>query len=42
MTPDYYADLYRRYATFCKSFSGNWLYKICSGATITTTRGRRP
>ena len=32
MTPDYYADLYRRYATFCKSFSGNWLYKICSGA----------
>ncbi len=32
MYPEYYADLYRRYATFCKSFSGNWLYKICSGA----------
>ncbi len=31
MQPDYYADLYRRYATFAKNYSGNELYKIASG-----------
>lgn len=31
MQPDYYADLYRRYATFAKEYSGNDLYKIASG-----------
>ncbi|WP_142715048.1 alpha-N-arabinofuranosidase [Fodinibius sediminis] len=31
MQADYYADLYRRYATFAKDYSGNELYKIASG-----------
>ena len=31
MEADYYADLYRRYATFAKDYSGNELYKIASG-----------
>ncbi|GAA5520133.1 alpha-N-arabinofuranosidase [Aliifodinibius salicampi] len=31
MQPDYYADLFRRYATFAKDYSGNELYKIASG-----------
>ena len=31
MRPEYYSDLYRRYATFCRNFSGNNLYKIASG-----------
>lgn len=31
MQPDYYANLYRRYATFAKDFSDNELYKIASG-----------
>lgn len=31
MTADYYADLYRRYATYAKNYSGNDLYKIASG-----------
>ncbi|HKK45017.1 MAG TPA: alpha-L-arabinofuranosidase C-terminal domain-containing protein [Balneolaceae bacterium] len=31
MPADYYADLYRRYATFAKDFSGNHLFKIASG-----------
>ena len=31
MTPDYYADLYRRYATYCRNYSGNTLYKIACG-----------
>ncbi len=33
MRPEYYADLYRRYATFCKNYSGNNLYKIACGAS---------
>ena len=33
MTPEYYSDLYRRYATFCKNYSGNRLYKIACGAS---------
>lgn len=31
MQPEYYADLYRRYATYAKDYSGNELYKIASG-----------
>lgn len=31
MQADYYADLYRRYATYTKDYSGNELYKIASG-----------
>ena len=31
MKPDYYADLYRRYATYAKNYSGNELYKVASG-----------
>ena len=33
MRPEYYSDLYRRYATFCKNYSGNHLYKIACGAS---------
>lgn len=33
MRPEYYADLYRRYATYCRNFDGNNLYKIASGAS---------
>lgn len=32
MRPEYYADLYRRYATFIKNFSGNRVQKMASGA----------
>lgn len=32
MRPEYYSDLYRRYATYCRNYSGNDLYKIASGA----------
>ncbi|MFV0310812.1 MAG: alpha-N-arabinofuranosidase [Dysgonomonas sp.] len=33
MLPDYYADLYRRYAVYCRNFDGNKLFKIASGAS---------
>ena len=33
MRPEYYADLYRRYATYCRNYDGNKLYKIASGAS---------
>lgn len=33
MRPEYYSDIYRRYATYCRNFSGNRLYKIASGAS---------
>lgn len=33
MRPEYYADLYRRYATYCRDYSGNHLFKIASGAS---------
>lgn len=33
MTPEYYSDLYRRYATYCRDFDGNCLYKVASGAS---------
>ena len=34
MRPEYYADEYRRYATYVRSFSGNKIYKIACGASI--------
>ncbi len=33
MRPEYYSDLYRRYATYCRNYDGNRLYKIASGAS---------
>lgn len=33
MRPEYYADLYRRYATYCRDYDGNRLFKIASGAS---------
>ena len=33
MTPEYYSDLFRRYGTYLRNFSGNRLYKIASGAS---------
>ncbi len=32
-TPEYYADVYRRYQTYCRNFGKNRLYKIASGAS---------
>lgn len=32
MYPEYYADVYRRYQTYCRNYGGNRLYKIASGA----------
>ncbi|MBC7851502.1 MAG: alpha-N-arabinofuranosidase [Chitinophagaceae bacterium] len=32
MTPDYYADLYKRYATYARDYPGSQLYRIASGA----------
>jgi alpha-N-arabinofuranosidase len=34
MTPDYYADQYKRYATFAKSYRGAPLLRIASGANV--------
>ena len=31
MRPEYYADVYRRYATYLRNFSGNRLYRIAVG-----------
>lgn len=31
MQPDYYADEYRRYATYCRNFGDNRLFKIACG-----------
>ncbi len=33
MRPEYYADLYRRYNTFVKNYSGNNIYRIACGAS---------
>ncbi|MDR0348793.1 MAG: alpha-N-arabinofuranosidase [Tannerella sp.] len=33
MRPEYYADLYRRYAVYCRNYGDNRLYKIASGAS---------
>ncbi len=32
MRPEFYADQYRRYATYCRNFDKNKLYKIACGA----------
>lgn len=31
MRPEFYADVYRQYQSFCKNFSGNELFKIACG-----------
>lgn len=31
MTPDFYANMYRRYQTYCRNYPGNKLYKIACG-----------
>lgn len=31
MTADYYSGVYRQYRSFCKDYSGNWLYHIACG-----------
>lgn len=31
MSPEYYADLYKQYQTFCKNYDGNNLYKVACG-----------
>ena len=33
MRPEYYSDLYRRYATYCRHYDDNRLFKIASGAS---------
>lgn len=33
MRPEYYADLYRRYSTYCRTYDGKQLFKIASGAS---------
>lgn len=33
MTPDYYADIFRRYQTYCRDYNGTKIFKIASGAT---------
>ena len=33
MQPEYYANLYRRYAVYCRNFGGNKLFKVASGAS---------
>ena len=33
MRPEYYADLYRRYATYCRNYDNNRLFLIASGAS---------
>lgn len=33
MTPEYYSDLYRRYATYCRNYGQNTLFKVASGAS---------
>lgn len=33
MRPEYYSDLYRRYATYCRNYDGHKLFKIASGAS---------
>lgn len=33
MRPEYYSDLFRRYANFCRNYNGNQLFKVASGAS---------
>jgi len=32
MTPEFYSDQYRRYATYCRNYGNNQLYKIACGS----------
>lgn len=32
MLPEYYGDIFRRYATYCRNYPGNKLFKIASGS----------
>ncbi|MCX6368314.1 MAG: alpha-N-arabinofuranosidase [Armatimonadetes bacterium] len=34
MRPEFYADEFRRYATYCRNYGGNRLYKIACGANV--------
>ncbi|MGG1417514.1 alpha-L-arabinofuranosidase AbfB [Bacillus subtilis] len=34
MHPEYYADLYRRFQTYVRNYSGNDIYKIAGGANV--------
>jgi alpha-N-arabinofuranosidase len=38
MRPEYYADLYRRYNTFVKNYSGNEIFRIACGANAADYR----
>ncbi len=38
MRPEYYADVFRRYQTYMRNFSGNEVYKIASGGYGVDTR----
>ena len=42
MTAQYYSNLYRRYASFCKDYSGAPLWKIASGPSGDDTSWMRP
>ncbi len=33
MRPEFYADLFRRYQTYCRDYGNNRLYKVASGAS---------
>ncbi|MDE6556136.1 MAG: alpha-N-arabinofuranosidase, partial [Duncaniella sp.] len=37
MLPEYYADIYRQYATYCRNYPGNRLFKIASGSNGSDT-----
>ena len=37
MRPEYYADLFRRYATYARNYGDNKLYRIASGANANDT-----
>ena len=34
MTAEFYTNLYRQYATYCRNFSGNRLYRIAGGPNV--------
>ena len=34
MTPQFYSDQYRRYATYCRNYGDNRLYKIACGSNV--------
>ena len=34
MTPEYYADLYRRYSTYVRNYGDNTIYKIACGPNV--------